>query len=184
MRSAAFMLAAAARPSMVGAVLPSSRYLARAMAAAADGASRLIELGAGTGAITEALAERHLGVPMVVVERELRLARHLHRRFPEAEVHAASAHTVLDALDGDVPGAVVVSSLPFRSLPDPWRQTTIESVERYLLAAPGRRLIQYTYQPRAPFVLSASRAGALRWQREAIVWRNLPPAGVWTLTAR
>lgn len=181
MRATAFMMVAFARPSMVGAILPSSRYLARSMAAAADGAEFLVELGAGTGAITEALRERHPAVQTVAVEMQEALAAHLHQRFPTIEVRTEPAHLVLaDLLQGPA-GTVVVSSLPFRSLPPRWREGTSVAIEEFLLAQPGRRLVQYTYQPRAPFDLS--HADALRWRREAVVWRNLPPAWVWTLSA-
>ena len=115
-RATAFMAVALARPSTVGAILPSSRHLADAMARGAAGAQRLIELGAGTGAITEALCEQHPGVPTLAVELDGSLARHLRQPFPRIEVRAAAAHEVLREMRR--PGhAALVSSLPFRSLP-------------------------------------------------------------------
>lgn len=181
MRSAAFLMVAVTRPTMIGAVLPSSRYLARAMSSAADGASCLIELGAGTGAITRALRSHHPGTRLVAVEREPALADLLKQRFPEVEVCTSAAHTVLDGWSTEQAGVVAVSSLPFRSLPPEWRETTTVSIESFLLSAPGRRLVQFTYQPRVPFELG--RPDQLRWRRVAWVWRNLPPAWVWTLSA-
>lgn len=182
MRPAAFMMVALANPSVVGAVLPSSRYLAAAMAEAADGAQMLVELGAGTGAMTAALRERFAQQRLVAVEMQGALAQQLRERFADVEVHAAPAHEVLQRLDDAPPATVLVSSLPFRSLPDLWREPTIEAIERFLLAHPERRLVQFTYQPRAPFELR--RADALRWARLATVWRNVPPAGVWQLQRR
>ena len=74
---------------------------------------------------------------------------------------------------------VLVSSLPFRSLPPPWHQRTRAAIERFLLADPRRRLVQYTYQPRAPF--ETSPASPLVWRCRRTVWHNLPPAWVWEL---
>ncbi len=179
MRPAAFMMVALANPSVVGAVLPSSRYLAAAMAEAADGAQMLGELGAGTGAMTAALRARFPTRPLVAVEMQVPLARQLRERFDDIEVHAAPAHEVLEALGDAPPATVLVSSLPFRSLPDLWREPTIAAIERFLLAHPERRLVQFTYQPRAPFELQ--NPGTLRWTRLLTVWRNVPPAGVWQL---
>lgn len=182
MRAAAFVMIAFARPSTVGAILPSSRHLAEAMAATAAGAQQLIELGAGTGAITEALCRRHPGVPTWAVEVEPRLAEHLRQRFPAVQVHDAPAHEVLQAAESTAPPrTVLVSSLPFRSLPAHWRGRSSAAIERFLLADPTRRLVQYTYQPRAPFDLQ--HAKALRWRRVSVVWRNAPPAWVWELAA-
>lgn len=168
-----------ARPAMVGALLPSSRALARAMAQAAEGAELIVELGAGTGAITAALVQRYPKLPTIAVELQPELAEHLARRFPEVDVRAASAHKVLSGLQSAKPRVVVVSSLPFRSLPRRWRDPSSLAIERFLLADARRHLVQYTYQPRAPFDLK--HADELRWHKRSVVWRNAPPAWVWEL---
>lgn len=179
-RAAAFMAVALARPSTVGAILPSSRQLADAMARAASGAHRLIELGAGTGAITEALCRCHPQVPTLAVEMEAALAEQLRRRFPQIEVRAAAAHEVLREAQRPGPTALV-SSLPFRSLPPRLRLRSSLAIERFLGEHPARRLVQYTYLPRAPFDLRLG--GALRWRQLEAVWRNVPPAWVWELSS-
>jgi phosphatidylethanolamine/phosphatidyl-N-methylethanolamine N-methyltransferase len=179
-RSTAFIAAAVARPNTIGAILPSSRHLAEAMARAAAGAQRLIELGAGTGAITEALCEQHPDVPTLAVEMQSELADHLRERFPRIEVRAAAAHEVLREMRR--PGCTaLVSSLPFRSLPMRLRLRSSLAIERFLLAHPARRLVQYTYLPRVPFDLRLGTS--LRWRRLEAVWRNVPPAWIWELSA-
>jgi phosphatidylethanolamine/phosphatidyl-N-methylethanolamine N-methyltransferase len=176
----AFFVAALTRHSTVGAIVPSSRHLADAMARAASGAQRLIELGAGTGAITDALCRRHPQVPVLAVEMEQALAGHLRRRFPRIEVRTAKAHKVLRDARRAGPTALV-SSLPFRSLPPRLRHRSSLEIERFLLSGPKRRLVQYTYLPRPPFALR--RGVALQWRCVETVWRNLPPAWVWELSA-
>jgi phosphatidylethanolamine/phosphatidyl-N-methylethanolamine N-methyltransferase len=173
------MMLAFARPAMVGALLPSSRGLARAMARAAEGAELIVELGAGTGAITAALCEQHPRTPTIAVELQAALAEHLAARYPQVDVRCAPAHSVLRGLEAAVPRVVLVSSLPFRSLPLRWRAPTSLAIERFLLADARRHLVQYTYQPRAPFDLR--HADALRWHQYGVVWRNAPPAWVWVL---
>lgn len=175
----AFMILAMCRPSTVGAILPSSRRLAEAMARAAAGSQCLIELGAGTGAITAALRRRHPEVPLLAVELEPRLARKLRGRFPTLEVRAAAADEVLRDAAG-LPGeTVLVSSLPFRSLPPGLGQRSSLAIEQFLTERPGRRLVQYSYLPREPFKLR--HAERLRWRRLGAVWGNAPPAWVWEL---
>lgn len=181
LRATAFMLVAAARPSTVGAILPSSRHLADAMARAARGAERLIELGAGTGAITEALCDHHPGLPMLAVELDALLAEQLRERFPHIEVRTAPAHRVLRELPAQAAPTALVSSLPFRSLPLRLRLRSSLAIERCLLDNPSHRLIQYTYQPRVPFDLRLGHG--LQWRRLDVVWRNVPPAWVWELRA-
>ncbi|MFN3988456.1 MAG: class I SAM-dependent methyltransferase [Rhodocyclaceae bacterium] len=166
-------------PAATGAVLPSSRALANAMAGAATEADIIVELGAGTGSVTRALIARHPSAHLIAVEIQPRLADTLQHRYPGLDVRRAPAKQVIDQLI-DTPGRIaIVSSLPFRSLPRHIAGETADSLCRFLSAAPGRKLVQFTYQPRAPF---AARHG-LRWERRAVVWKNTPPAGVWELQA-
>lgn len=178
-----FLFAACSQPALIGALLPSSRWLAGAMVEAAREAGLLIDLGAGTGAITEALLQRHPQARVMAVEMQARLADLLQERFPQVEVRRGSAHHVLASLHDAPADTVLVSSLPFRSLPARWREPTIAAVEDFLRADRRRRLVQYTYQPRPPFDLRGRDSG-LRWRHERTVWRNAPPAGIWTLQAR
>jgi phosphatidylethanolamine/phosphatidyl-N-methylethanolamine N-methyltransferase len=178
----AFMISVFSRHSTVGAILPSSRGLADAMARTAAGSKCLIELGAGTGAITEALCRYYPDVPILAVELEQKLAQHLRERFPRIEVRAVPAHEVLRELPHESQAVVLVSSLPFRSLPAPLRMRSSMAIERFLIERPGRRLVQYTYFPWEPFHLCFD--GSLRWRRLESIWRNAPPAWVWELSSK
>ena len=180
MNAAAFLMLALGRPARIGALAPSSRHLAHAMAEEAGYASCLVELGAGTGAITEALHDCWPRTPLLAVEMEPALADRLQGRWEGVEVRCGVAHEVLSHEAPRLPQAtVVVSSLPFRSLPEPLREQSIRSLCGFVEAHPTRRLVQYTYQPRAPFDLP--EGSSLHWERRQRVWRNLPPADVWVL---
>ena len=100
-----------------------------------------------------------------------------------SDVRRASAHEVLASLCELAPGqTVLVSSLPFQSLPAPWRERTIDAITVFLRAEARRRLVQYTYGLKTPFTL---RAGSeLQWARVGRVWRNAPPASIWSLQRR
>ncbi len=168
-------------PGPIGAAVPSSRALARRMASLlpAKPSGYVIELGAGTGAITEALLERGLPpVNLILVERSPVLVRHLRERFPQLRVIEGDAVRLSSLLFDhlEIPrGSVshVVSSLPLRSLPK-WTVARITREVRRVLPPDGR-LLQYTYDLRR----QGNRALA-QFTREAssIVWMNLPPARV------
>ena len=181
MTTAMFLKQALARPQRVGALLPSSRYLAAAMAREASGAGLLVELGAGTGAVTRALRDACPATPLIAAEIDAELAWHLRLRFPGVDVRAAHAHRLVTELRREAlpEQAVVVSSLPFRSLPRKVHLRTVEAICNFLEDDPTRRLVQYTYQPRRPFSLPEHSRLLWRWRRT--VWRNVPPAGVWVL---
>ncbi|WP_309682043.1 hypothetical protein [Polaromonas sp.] len=164
------------KPALTGAVAPSSRHLALAMVRATGEVRHVVELGAGTGPVTRELRSRLPHASLVAVELQPVLARQLRIRFLGLDVRQDLAHEVLDGLVYPDPAAVV-SSLPFRSLPQDLREVTMASIERFLRRVPGSRLVQFTYQPRAPFEASAG----FQWHKSCSVWRNAPPAGVWVL---
>jgi phospholipid N-methyltransferase len=177
MMSAGFLRQWLKTPAMVGAILPSSRHLAKAMARHAGGAQALVELGAGTGTITAELVRQYPAVPLILFEQSPALAARLQERFPDAEIIAECFHERTERLAQLPERAVFVSSLPFRSLPAAVAIPTIQALQRLLIASPHRRMIQFTYQPRAPFRAPVG----LSWRRYVTVWRNAPPAGVWEL---
>ncbi|NMG73368.1 hypothetical protein GPA25_01200 [Aromatoleum diolicum] len=175
--SVQLLIAMLRSPASTGALLPSSRALANAMASAAIGADLVVELGAGTGPVTHALLHKLPGVPLIAVEFQASLARRLKSRYPAADVRQTSAKHIVDSLINRPGKIVLVSSLPFRSLPKDVAAETVDSLCGFLTSNPDRKLVQFTYQPRAPF--SAPRN--LRWKRTSVVWRNTPPAGIWEL---
>ena len=106
-------------PRAMGAVCPSSDALAQQVVqhVPLNVAGKVVELGAGTGAITRALL-RH-GVPppkLIVVERSRLLANQLRRRYPRITVAEGDAAHLASHLQSQ-PVRAVVSGLPLRSLP-------------------------------------------------------------------
>lgn len=175
---AKFFLSYLKSPDLVGAIAPSSAFLALALCRHAHGAQHLIELGAGTGAVTAHLRHEFPGATLVVVERDATMAAALRQRFLTCTVVADAIQSRQD-LFCDIPDAsVTVSSLPFRSLPETVSRQVITLLMDFLLASPQRRLVQYTYGQRVPF---DSPHRGLVWKRQKLVLRNIPPAWVWTL---
>lgn len=168
-------------PRRVGALAPSGQALARAMLAQtlAEPPGHVIEIGAGTGAITAALvAHADRFASLHVVERDPRLADGLRQRFPGTPVHAACASRLDGLLPGPVERLTLVSSIPFGSLPAADRAQLLAAIARQAAKSGRWRLLQYSYGGRLPF---APAAPGQRWTRLATVWRNLPPATVWQL---
>ena len=104
------------RPFAMGAVIPSSRLLAEAMARATvqalDGrAGHVVELGAGTGQVTKALLAAGIApARLALVERDPELASFLRRHFTEPKIIEGDAARLprLLADNGTTPIAAVV----------------------------------------------------------------------------
>jgi phosphatidylethanolamine/phosphatidyl-N-methylethanolamine N-methyltransferase len=171
-------------PVGVGLPIPSSGATARRLARAAfdaaiPGSGPVLEIGAGTGAVTQALIEcRRPGDRIVAVERDVELCRALEQRFPGLQVLQGDAMEIGKVLRkaGLSSVCVVVSGLPMRAIPS-------DAASRYYSAAfeampPGGAIIQYTYGLRPPVDPRVTRPGleATFVGRE---WRNLPPMGIW-----
>ncbi|MDR7149437.1 phosphatidylethanolamine/phosphatidyl-N-methylethanolamine N-methyltransferase [Hydrogenophaga palleronii] len=179
----AFALGYLRNPRHVGAIAPASRALAQAILdeVLRSDARVLIEVGAGTGGITNALMlakDRH--DRFVVFERDPGFARLLNARFPELEVLNRCA-SLVDQLPLDALAPVtVVSSLPLLSMPKLEVQKCVTAMLSLLAHRPGSRLIQYTYA--APHLRPfANIPYGWRWRRVTSIWANLPPATVWSL---
>jgi phosphatidylethanolamine/phosphatidyl-N-methylethanolamine N-methyltransferase len=166
-------------PHHIGAVAPSSRFLARAMATQVDlrRAEPVIELGGGTGSVTKALLEAGLPVDrLIVVERDVRLYKMLRRRFPQLRIVLGDARHLVELLRplGIDAVSAVVSSLPLISMSKTMRRQIIN--QSFALLGEAGRFIQYTYSLSSPL---AGREFGLRGRVAARVWLNFPPASVW-----
>ena len=90
-------------PVGTGAVSPSGRFLARAMARAVDPANPgpIVELGPGTGPVTDALIARGVAPErLVLVEFDPDFCRLLRQRYPAATVVQGDAYDLAATLDG------------------------------------------------------------------------------------
>jgi phosphatidylethanolamine/phosphatidyl-N-methylethanolamine N-methyltransferase len=172
-----FLKALITRPKTIGAVIPSSAALARAMARQIEPkAGPVLEIGPGTGVITEAILERGVApASLTLVEYDEELAGHLAARFPHVQVIQGDAFDLDRSLRGHdgMPFGAIVSSLPLLNHPMARRLAYTEGVTRRL--APGAPLIQFSYGAHAPVVPPPGFAVI----RAAQVWANIPPAKVW-----
>lgn len=164
-------------PRRTGAVAPSSSRLARLMAEAATPAGRVLEFGAGTGAITKALLERFDTESLTAFEINPSLARRLAREIPGLAVRTSCALSALQEEHSNIGPVVFVSSLPFKSLPGQFTEEFRRAVGNHLLRWPSSRLVQFTYGKREPFRAPLG----CHWKKVGTVFFNLPPATVWVL---
>jgi phospholipid N-methyltransferase len=201
-----FLLEATRDLRTTGAIAPSSRALARALTDPVRVQSlrplAVLEVGAGTGAVTRALiTQLHRGSRLDIVEANPRFAARLrqlvatHPYLAPKPIHVAVHHTCVEDFDPDTRYDVIVSGLPLTNF-------TPQQVDRIMarsleLLHPGGSLTYFAYLgTRNARVLLSSRAEARRhaavdeimatYQRKYATGRwtvsaNLPPARVWHL---
>lgn len=176
------------RPFSTGAVVPSGRLLAEAMAATTRAVissrpGHVIELGAGTGGVTKALLAAGIAAErLVLVERDPEFATFLRRHFDGPRIVEGDAARLprLLAEHGIAPIAAVVSSLPLLSLP---AEVVNGIVAGAFEALPrGAAFVQFTYGPKPPIPRALRERLRLDGAHGKRIWRNVPPAVVWTFT--
>ncbi|HEY5081301.1 MAG TPA: methyltransferase domain-containing protein [Bauldia sp.] len=174
-----FFRAWLAKPMAIGAVSPSGKSLARAMAREipAAGAWPVLELGPGTGPVTAALIEHGIAAERIVaVEFDAGFCAMLVERFRGLNVVQGDAYELSTALPPGFAGpyAAVVSSLPLLTRPVATRRALINAALDRVL--PGGGLVQFSYGLSPPV---AAAHGQFAVERKAFVLANLPPAHVW-----
>ena len=183
-------------PRTIGAIAPSSRWLARAMAAnLANPVSRanpvrVVELGPGTGAFTREIVER-LGPAdrFLCVEIEPAFIESLRRRWPEVECVCASAESLPTLVGERQLGPIdhMVSGLPFASLPTETTRGILDSVGRTLRPGGTFTTFQYVHSYGLPPAIVFRRGmNTLMGSTPSVrfVARNLPPAFALSWTNR
>ncbi|MBY0381434.1 MAG: methyltransferase [Xanthobacteraceae bacterium] len=166
------------KPLHMGAVMPSGKMLARTMARYVDTESNapVIELGPGTGAITDALIARGIDQKrLVLVEFNPGFCALLRERYPQASIVQGDAYHLDKTLKGiSEPASAVVSGLPLVTKPMLTRLRLIRDAFAKLI--PGAPFIQFTYAVVPPIPKSLSGVSTESSER---VWMNIPPARVW-----
>jgi phosphatidylethanolamine/phosphatidyl-N-methylethanolamine N-methyltransferase len=171
-----FLKGLIARPKNVAAITPSSPALARAIAAQVDPAMAgpVLELGPGTGIVTEALLERGVAPErLTAIEYDPAFAAQVARRCPGVAVLQGDAFA-FTAMTGGARFAAIVSGLPLLNHPVAERRALIETALAHLV--PGAPFVQLSYGTHPP--IAAPEGVAIK--RAALVLLNLPPARVWT----
>ncbi|MBB3973225.1 class I SAM-dependent methyltransferase [Hansschlegelia beijingensis] len=168
------------RPLVTGAVSPSGKALARMMARYVDPSQPglVLEIGPGTGPVTEALIKRGVAPErLLLIEYNREFVPLLERRFPGVTVVQGDAYTVEETLAGriDQPLTATVSSLPLLTKPVRQRAALLEQCLK--MSRPGAPFVQFTYGLMPPIPREA--IGATSAVGSPRVWLNLPPARVW-----
>jgi len=169
-----------ANPQRTGSVVPSSRKLAAAMARwlPSDPESYVLELGPGTGAVTQALLAHGLREDrLVAIERNPKLAHLLRERFPRARIISGDAWHLGDLLRRQrqpiASVGAVISSLPLLNFSVEQAEDLAQKIRAVL--EPQGTWVQYSYQIGK---LRSRGSSHFRLLASKIVWLNLPPARV------
>lgn len=182
--SARFIRQWVENPRLIGAVSPSGPALAKAMASYVDLKKEgpIIELGPGTGPVTQALLARGIAPErLVLVEYEQGFCHLLAERYPGVHIVQGDAYSLKNTLQNKLSRqpVTVVSSLPLLVRPERDRVELLH--QAFELMGPDGLFIQFTYGlTKSPMPMHAhSISGAYVGKGSAPILLNIPPARVW-----
>lgn len=182
--SARFIRQWVENPRLIGAVSPSGPALAKAMASYVDFKKEgpIIELGPGTGPVTQALLARGIAPErLVLVEYEQGFCHLLAERYPGVQIVQGDAYSLKNTLNNKLAAqpVTIVSSLPLLVRPERDRVELLHQAFE-LMGADGL-FIQFTYGlTKSPMPMHAhSINGAYVGKGSAPILLNIPPARVW-----
>ncbi|MBY0377877.1 MAG: methyltransferase domain-containing protein [Gammaproteobacteria bacterium] len=164
-------------PKSIGAIYPSSEYLAATMAShiplSAQGL--IVELGAGTGVITEAILKQGVAPErLILIESSADLIKDLREHFAQVKIIEGRAEDLITLLKEQTePIIAIISSLPLRSLSQASTQRILEQIPQAL--SEQGIYIPFTYDLRKKNLFYPSNYHLIQSQ---IVWKNIPPAKV------
>jgi phospholipid N-methyltransferase len=170
-------------PSMLGSVVPSSRFLVKDLMAQInwDRARVIVEFGPGVGTITrEVLKRMRPDAVLVVIELNQEFVEYLRGTIPDPRlriVHGSAAHVrrVL-AEQGLAPADYIISSIPYSLLPEPLR-LEIVAESRHALKAQGSLLVFQYNRTLLPYLKSTFSSVELGFQ-----FFNILPAMIFHCT--
>ena len=171
-----FLQGALENPGMVGALFPSSRTTINAMLKNVDWANAglVVEYGPGIGTFTRPILSRlPANAKLIAIDTNAHFIDYLNEEISDPRLQAvlgSAADVEKIVRKAGYDGAdVVISGLPFSSLPDPLAREIVEA--SYRVMRPGGAFLTYQYR------LNARRLTEQVFDRvdKKVTWANIPP---------
>lgn len=175
------------QPVKVGAIAPSSRYLAEQMVLSVDWSTSqaVVEYGPGTGVFTQRISECLCSeAKFFAIEQSAELAQRTRDRCPGIQVYCDSVANVeslcqqagVDQVDA------ILCGLPWAAFPESLQRECFDAMLRVL--KPGGQFATFAYWqgvvlPAGQRFSKLLRSTFSEVKRSPTVWRNLPPAFVY-----
>lgn len=166
------------KPTKVGSITPSSKYLLAEMIKEIDfeKVNSIAELGAGTGVFTKHLKRLiSSNCKLLVFEIDSELADMIEKKVPSIKVYKDATNLQSVALDQGITEIdYILSSIPFANLPETLVYDIMQNVVNVLKA--DGKFITYQYSHQMKDILTKIFANV----EIDFVLRNIPPAFVYT----
>lgn len=171
-------------PFQLGAILPTSSSASRLMAKAISPSvmNLVLELGAGTGTVTQALIRKGvLEENLVLVEINREFCNILEEKYPKAKIVCGDVLDFFKDVDrfAETKFDAIISGLPLLSIGKAQRELICDLCIKNL--SDQGHFVQITYFLRCSFSASILRKYNLKAKFSGLTFFNFPPAFVWDI---
>ncbi|MYL00612.1 MAG: methyltransferase domain-containing protein [Gammaproteobacteria bacterium] len=166
-------------PRSVGAVVPSGASLGRLMARGCGAGTRVVEVGAGTGALTRAILNAGVAEQdLCLVDSDERFVEILRESFPGARTVHGDALSLGEHLE-DLKGRVdfIISGLPLLFFSNARKRRLLAAA--FALLGEGGAFHQFTYGGVCPVGRRTRARRGLKASCLGVAAQNMPPAFVY-----
>lgn len=187
MISYTFLKQAFSSPKTVGAIIPSSKYLAEKFVKTANLSSSkvVVEIGCGTGVVTEKLVDSlNSETSFFAVELNSTLADLIKKKFPKINVFNRCAQELPEILSSEGAGKAdtIISSLPWASFDLDLQYQILDAIIDSL--SDNGEFLTFTYTganklPGGKRFLVMLNQKFSKVEKTKIVWANFPPAFIY-----
>ena len=169
-------------PHTIGSVYPSSRFLAREMVKSIQPHHKVLELGPGTGSVTQAIL--HRGVKehnLKLIELDASLYKILATKYPSIEIinQSVTSPEILSFFS-DMKFDVVVSSLPLVLLSDDNLEALLTFYKK--VTHDESWMVQFTYAKKLAYGNQLIQKNSLNQKFKRKIFLNIPPAKVFHIS--
>ena len=174
------------QPLKTGAIVPSSRFLAKEMLRYFPDNQKkvVVEFGAGTGAITKRIQDRMVDQEYLGFELNTAFIDHVQKRLPSMEICPKSAESFKEELNKrnmDAP-SLIVSGLPWALFPDELQESILAATLDGLEEGGVFSTFAYAHALKLKQAQSFSQKLERHFDEvkvSKVIWRNLPPAVIY-----
>ncbi|MFT4311297.1 MAG: class I SAM-dependent methyltransferase [Candidatus Woesearchaeota archaeon] len=168
-------------PKATGSVFSSSKTLVSKLTQDIDFNAKVIELGPGTGCVTSQILQRVSENDLVAYELQREYANHIRTKFNISVYNKSAEH--LNEIENFNPN-YIISSIPFTLLHQKTITKILQSSYDVLKNKGTFKAYLYTLNPwikrKQYFETELERIYGQKPQKQ-IVWKNFPPATIYTI---
>ncbi len=167
-------------PNEIGAVAPTSSFTAHKIAENLkdNGKKYIIELGSGTGSLTQGLIEAGVDAErLICIEINQKFCEIFKEKLPNVKIICSDVNNLKSLISEEIYNNIgnIISTIPLLTISPEIKEMLMKNIKE--VTASNVQYIQVSYSPISPVPYKK-----FNWKQKriGIVWKNLPPISIFS----